>query len=88
MPDCSEPRSSSAGARSAIACGPYRYVRRRWRLLFSLVDFLGQILFKLARRVAGSSTQRFDSLTPRSILLVQLDHLGDAVLTTGLLAAL
>jgi heptosyltransferase-2 len=57
-------------------------------LLFALIDFLGWVLFSLPRLVAGSRPSPSSLTTPRSILLVQLDHLGDAVLTTGLLAAL
>ena len=71
-----------------MARGPYRYVRRRWQLLFSLIDFLGGALFKLCRLVARRPSARRAVTSPRSILLVQLDHLGDAVLSTGLLAAL
>jgi heptosyltransferase-2 len=57
-------------------------------LLFSLVDFLGRMLFKICRLVVRRPVDAGSEFAPHSILVVQLDHLGDAVLTTGLLAAL
>jgi lipopolysaccharide heptosyltransferase II len=69
--------------------GRYRYVRWRWHLLFAILDFIGELLraglnwlleSRRRRRASGDS--------PRSILLVQLDHLGDAVITTAILPAL
>jgi len=69
--------------------GRYRYVRLRWRIAFAVIDALGAGLFGLARAfgwlfrpVARPPRE------PRTILLVQLDHLGDAVLTTSILPAL
>ena|GEM_PF-360287 len=76
--------------------GCYRYVRLRWRLLFAAIDCLGWLLFGPARllgqaaklvRPAGSSTQATSEDIKR-ILVIQLDHLGDAVLSTGFLASL
>ena len=73
--------------------GRYRYVRLRWRLLFAAIDLVGGWLFRLVRawRVA-SGARRCDPLLEREgvrvILLVQLDHLGDAVLSTTLLPPL
>ncbi|HEX7378467.1 MAG TPA: glycosyltransferase family 9 protein [Pirellulales bacterium] len=66
--------------------GPYRYVRLRWHLLFGLMDAIGYMLRAAwqcwfgQRPVAGEQ--------PRSILLIQLDHLGDAVLTSAILPAI
>ena len=85
---CSEPRARSVPPRITAGRVRYRYVRRRWWLLFSLVDFFGGTLFALGRLIPRSTARPGDDAVPRSILLVQLDHLGDAVLTTGLLAAL
>jgi heptosyltransferase-2 len=80
--------------------GQYRYVRLRWRVAFAIVDFLGGALFAAMRRAgdrcrwvarflglpaAGPSRWSND---PQRILLVQLDHLGDAILSLPLLAAL
>lgn len=67
----------------------YRYVRMRWRVLFGLIDACGKLLFA----AAGACLQRrpLASLVeqpPQRILLVQLDHLGDAALTTTMLPAL
>jgi len=70
--------------------GRYRYVRMRWRLLFALVDGLGWLVVQvwrlLAARFSAAPARPFEE--PRSILLVQLDHLGDAVMTAAVLPAL
>lgn len=77
--------------------GRYRYVRLRWRLLFALVDALGRWLVGRRRsaagdprelHAAGADTDARPPDEPRSILLVQLDHLGDAVISLVLLPAL
>jgi len=65
--------------------GRYRYVRFRWRLLFTVVDFLGSLLFGPLRALKTSPRRPDD---PRTILLIQLDHLGDAILSTVLFPAL
>ncbi len=64
----------------------YRYVRLRWRAFFAVVDILGGLLFGLFRFLAGPRVQVVP--IPRRILVVQLDHLGDAILTTPLLEGL
>lgn len=73
--------------------GRYRYVRLRWRVLFALVDLLGAVLWRIARALRGrtagrgpAAAQRADH--PNVVLLVQLDHLGDAILSTAMLPAL
>ena len=121
--------------------GRYRYVRLRWRVLFTVVDFVGGLVFAVARRLpvlmrlplslwerAGVRADSSLSLReragvradcelsgvhsnkpagdskpphpnplpqtgegtgdPRVILLVQLDHMGDAVITSVMLPAL
>jgi heptosyltransferase-2 len=80
--------------------GRYRYVRLRWRVAFAIVDFLGGALFATVRVAAdrcARAARRFGLPAaepsrrpndPQVILLVQLDHLGDAILSTPLLAAL
>lgn len=69
--------------------GRYRYVRWRWRLLFGLVDWIGESLRALLTRFTASRADYNHSPGPtRSILLVQLDHLGDAVMTAAILPAL
>ena len=73
--------------------GRYRYVRLRWRVLFAMIDFLGTALFggarTLRRCLRGPAPNRLDPpRDPKVILLVQLDHLGDAVLTTAMLPPL
>ncbi len=66
---------------------PYRYTRWRWHVLFTLIDAVGWLVFgplKLLNVAFG----RWSARPVRSLLLVQLDHLGDAVMSLGLLAAL
>lgn len=67
--------------------GRYRYVRLRWRVLFAIVDFLGEAFFGMARAIRRlSPAKKVDQ--PRVVLLVQLDHLGDAIISTAMLPAL
>jgi heptosyltransferase-2 len=62
----------------------YRYSKLRWRVLVALLDAAGTLLMRLVR--AFRSERRVDR--PQRVLVVQLDHLGDAVLTSPMLAAL
>lgn len=75
----------------------YRYVRLRWRILFAAIDWLGKLVvatFRSRRSQAKPSdrvvSERLRNATgdPRRILLVQLDHLGDAILSQPMLPAL
>src|SRR3954449_7352392 len=59
----------------------YRYSKWRWRVLVRALDALGALLIRPWRRLRPPP--RVDD--PRRILLVQLDHLGDAILTSPLL---
>jgi lipopolysaccharide heptosyltransferase II len=77
--------------------GRYRYTRWRWRLVFAVVDFVGTVVFRGLRAMRGSLRwavigQRSSEETlcddPRVILVVQLDHLGDAVISTVMFPAL
>ena len=68
--------------------GGYRYVRLRWRILFALVDAIGSVLSAAARLLRDSRGNSSASNDPRRILVVQFDHLGDAVLTTSIFAPL
>lgn len=73
----------SAPARYAVTGGKrYRFVRWKWRVLFGLLDLLGGLCFRLARWLSGEGEARKKPV--RRILLVQLDHLGDAVLSAPL----
>jgi ADP-heptose:LPS heptosyltransferase len=67
-----------------VRVGTYRYSKLRWRLLVHALDFGGTILMAVFRRVRPA--RRVEC--PRRILVVQLDHLGDAVLSTPLIAEL
>lgn len=69
--------------------GSYRYVRLRWRVLFTCLDWIGWAVVRLARGWKdrlGLVPPRFAE--PRSILLVQLDHLGDSIISTVMLPLL
>jgi len=66
----------------------YRFVKRSLRYLFACIDFVGFALSSLlAGRKPGTSPPP-ERHAVRRILLVQWDHLGDAVITTALLPAL
>lgn len=62
----------------------YRYSKCRWRITVRALDAVGSIMLGLWR--VFRPVPRVES--PHRILLVQLDHLGDAVLTTPLLERL
>ncbi|HUY35944.1 MAG TPA: glycosyltransferase family 9 protein [Pirellulales bacterium] len=83
-------RAARTGPRHGQPAGRYRYVRIRWRLLFAAVDSVGRRLWRIGRAIGaawpGDSNEHGHD--PRSILLVQLDHLGDAVLSASVLPAL
>ena len=63
----------------------YRYVKLRWKLLFRAFDWLTEALPSAALQLP---IRRFAAWPPERILLVQLDHVGDAVLSTGIPAVL
>lgn len=62
----------------------YRYTRWRWRLLVRALDLVGGIVLGLWRRFRPAMLVE----RPRRILIIQLDHLGDAVLTSPILPRL
>lgn len=67
-----------------VALGRYRYSKWRWRALVRAFDAVGSVgmwFWRRARPVKAVTS-------PRRILVVQLDHLGDAVLTSPLLERL
>jgi len=70
--------------------GRYRYVRLRWRVAFTVIDFLGSTVFVFAAAIRRLffGRERTVCQDPKTILLVQLDHLGDAIITTSILPAL
>lgn len=59
----------------------YRYTRWYLRLIAFGLDWLGNFLMTIVRY---RSTARNAWGEPKKVLIVQLDHLGDAVLTTGM----
>ena len=83
----------------AVHLGRYRYTRWRWRLLFGMMDGLVGPVVRWSRRLrrslqapqscppedpAATTTRHTPAADPKSILVAQLDHLGDAVLSTAI----
>lgn len=66
---------------TAVPIRKYRYSKLRWRILVRILDAVGAVLMAVWRQFRCSRPTR----RPARILLVQIDHLGDAVLTTALL---
>ncbi|WP_406695439.1 glycosyltransferase family 9 protein [Singulisphaera sp. Ch08] len=62
----------------------YRYSKLKWRILVRALDAAGSLGMRLWRKFRPAPRVE----TPRRILVVQLDHLGDAVLSSPLLAGL
>ena len=67
-----------------MSVGKYRYSKLRWRLLVHAIDAVGSALTSVVRRFRPVAP----TMPPERILVIQLDHLGDAVLSTPLLAEL
>ncbi len=61
-----------------VAAGRYRYTKWRWRISVALFDAVGSILIRLWRLFRPVR----EWPAPRKILVVQLDHMGDALLTS------
>jgi ADP-heptose:LPS heptosyltransferase len=68
--------------------GRYRYSKWRWRVLVRALDAVGAMAMRPWRRLRPAPAAADAVADPRRILVVQLDHLGDAVLTSPLLARL
>ncbi len=69
--------TSTASPRPART-GRYRYTKWRWRISVATLDVLGAILMAAWRAIRPARLVP----TPRKILVVQLDHMGDAILTS------
>lgn len=67
-----------------VLTGRYRYSKWRWRVLVCAVDGLGTVLMRGWRALRKCAPLE----PPGRILLVQLDHLGDGVLTTPMIPRL
>jgi ADP-heptose:LPS heptosyltransferase len=65
--------------------GKYRYIRPLWRFLCAWIDAVGTALFSVIRQKPPACRPIRE---PHRVLVVQLDHLGDAVLSLGFLEAL
>src|SRR5262245_51170549 len=67
-----------------VRTGRYRYSKLRWRVLVHVLDAVGAVMMALWRIVRPARVVS----DPRRILIVQLDHLGDSVLTSPLITRL
>jgi ADP-heptose:LPS heptosyltransferase len=61
-----------------VTTGRYRYTRLRWRVSVRVLDAVGWIVARLWRLFRPARYPR----SPARILVVQLDHMGDAILTS------
>jgi len=59
----------------------YRYSKWRWRAIVAALDVLGGLAVR-GRRALCAALREPESLEVRRVLVVQLDHLGDSVLTS------
>ncbi len=86
--EASSPRQRRA-VRRPLPRGHYRYVRRRWHVVCALIDMIGSLAFATARWLARRRRSwAVDDSQVQRILLIQLDHLGDAAITLQVLPAL
>ena len=74
----------SPGSPRPVSTGRYRYSKLRWRISVSALDAVGTVAMAAWRIVRTARPVT----APRRILIVQLDHLGDSVLTSPLVARL
>ena len=79
-----EAENGSRHSPRPVRLGRYRYSKLRWRISVRALDSVGSVAIKLWRRFRPLSPPQ----SPRRVLVVQLDHLGDAVLTSPLLGRL
>lgn len=69
----------------------YRYLRKRWKRVMRCFDAVGGAAFRAGRwlgKKLGWEEGRKKKEDPKRILIVQLDHLGDAVLSTAMVSLL
>lgn len=67
-----------------VTTGRYRYTKWRWRLLVGAIDAVGGLAARAWRALRPPAR----ASEPRRILILQLDHMGDALLTSPLVAGL
>jgi ADP-heptose:LPS heptosyltransferase len=80
----SQGSASSGPVPGPVRLGRYRYSKLRWRISVRALDLFGSMVMRVWRWVRPAP----DLPRPKRVLLVQLDHLGDAVLTSPLVARL
>jgi heptosyltransferase-2 len=66
----------------------YRFVKPSRRLIMAAIDFVGYALMSLFRGSVPGSAPAPTPQSIRRVLVIQWDHLGDAVITTSILPAL
>ena len=66
----------------------YRFVRKHWHWLFAVIDAIGEFLARTVAKIRRRPPTLLKDGDVRRVLLVQLDHFGDAVMTTSLLPGL
>ena len=78
------PNTNTIVSPAPVPVRRYRYSRLRWRVLVHMIDGIGSVLMWCLRRLHQPNSNQ----PVNRILIVQLDHLGDAVLTTSMLSEL
>src|SRR5262245_56015616 len=73
---------------NSVAAPRYRFVRKRWHVLFAVVDAVGAFIVRLLSKFRKTTSEPQRPHEVRRVLLGPLDHLGAAVLTTSLLPGL
>ena len=76
--------TTSPASPRPVRTGRYRYTKWRWRILVGAIDAVGGLAARAWRVVRPAPRV----VEPRRILILQLDHMGDAVLTSPLVARL
>jgi ADP-heptose:LPS heptosyltransferase len=76
--------TTSPASPRPVRTGRYRYTKWRWRILVGAIDAVGGLAARAWRFVRPAPPL----VEPRRILILQLDHMGDAVLTSPLVTRL
>ncbi len=61
-----------------VRTGRYRYTKWRWRISVAILDAIGAVLMAAWRSIRPARAVP----RPRKVLVVQLDHMGDAILSS------
>jgi heptosyltransferase-2 len=74
----------SCNSLKPVKTGRYRYTKWRWRIMVGAFDTVGSVLARGWRLVRPTPIHGH----PKRILILQLDHMGDAILTSPLISRL